>query len=85
MPGMTERDRLATDIQRMTWLADAVVGPIRIGHQFGSPPGNVAQRPNLLLGIWRRGLAAARMLGERVQLGSQTATSGPRTDSVTAH
>ena len=29
VPGMTERERLMTEVQRLEWLCDAVIGPAR--------------------------------------------------------
>ena len=29
VPGMTERERLAADVRRCAWLADATLGPAR--------------------------------------------------------
>jgi hypothetical protein len=42
VPGMTERERRVADLQRLEWLADAVVGPARVSAGPLFPPGNRA-------------------------------------------
>ena len=61
VPGMTERECLAADVRRLEWLADARFGPAGI---MRSPtPEDEAALP---LGVWRRGLTAALLLGQRI-------------------
>lgn len=61
VPGMTERERLAADVRRLEWLADATLGPA--GRMRAPTPAN---EPALPLGIWRGGLTAALLLGQRI-------------------
>jgi len=68
VPGMTERDRLAADMHRLAWLADATLGPARIGNTAQGPTKKSMPRPALPIGIWRRGLSSARILGQRIRL-----------------
>jgi hypothetical protein len=68
VPGMTERDRLAADVRRLAWLADATLGPARIGNAAQEPKEKSMPRPALPIGIWRRGLSSARILGQRIRL-----------------
>jgi hypothetical protein len=68
VPGMTERERLAADARRLEWLADATLGPTRIGIAMHEPTKVSMPRPALPIGIWRRGLSSARILGQRVRL-----------------
>lgn len=60
VPGMTERERLAADVTRLDWLADARFGPANIP----TPPPK-GEKPSSPLGIWRRGLTAALLFGQR--------------------
>jgi len=68
VPGMTERDRLAADVHRLAWLADATLGPARIGTAAQGPPKMNVPCPAMPIGIWRRGLSSARILGQRIRL-----------------
>ena len=61
VPGMTERERLADDVRRLEWLADARFGPAGI---MRAP--TPTDEPAIPLGIWRRGLTAALLLGQRI-------------------
>jgi hypothetical protein len=68
VPGMTERERRASDLRRVDWLADAYLGPSRLvadGPRTPAPP--AGQVPVSLANLWRRGLAAARVLGARIR------------------
>ena len=76
VPGMTERERLAADVRRIAWLADATLGPARIGRQLSVPSTTSTVRPTLPVGLWRRGLSSARVLGQRIRL-QQPAPGGP--------
>jgi hypothetical protein len=62
VPGMSERERLATEMQRMVWLADAVLGPSRLP---AGPIVPLGSRYDLLVGLCRRGIAMALGLGRR--------------------
>lgn len=68
VPGMTERERLAADVRRLEWLADARLGP----RQIPSPPDRPAvlsgTRYSVPLGFCRRGFAMALDLSRRVPL-----------------
>ena len=68
VPGMTERERLAADARRLAWLADATLGPARIGGTAHVPSVAGTPRPVFPIGIWRRGLSSARVLGQRIRL-----------------
>jgi hypothetical protein len=55
VPGMCERETRASDLQRLAWLADAVVGPPRRPlRDVGAP----AKHASTLLAVFRRMLAA---------------------------
>jgi hypothetical protein len=45
VPGLSERERLATDVQRLEWLADAVLGPTRPSGGRASRFGGSAEAP----------------------------------------
>lgn len=77
VPGITERDRLAADIRRLDWLADATLGPTRIGCAISPAPAAGTPRFSLPIGLWRRGLTSARVLGQRIRL-LQPAADMPR-------
>lgn len=68
VPGMTERERHAADVRRLAWLADATLGPARIGCAAVASPEADAPRASLPIGLWRRGLSSARVLGQRIRL-----------------
>jgi hypothetical protein len=68
VPGMTERERLATDVRRLEWLADATLGPVGSGYALAPTAQRREPHPALPLGLWRRGLSSARVLGQRVRL-----------------
>jgi hypothetical protein len=68
VPGMTERERRAADMRRLEWLADAKVGPARVTWGPRRPAAVSASRPTLPIGLWRRGLASARINGQRLRL-----------------
>ena len=75
VPGMTERERHAAEMRRIAWLADAALGPARIGRQLPAPATTTAL-PILPVGLWRRGLSSARALGQRIRL-LQPTPGGP--------
>ena len=78
IPGMTERDRLANDVRVLEWLADATVGPVGIGARRPLTPAVARKRFAFPLGAWRRGLAAAFVLGQRIRAIDPTpGASGP--------
>jgi hypothetical protein len=74
VPGMTERERLATDARRLEWLAEATLGPARIEYATAPPSTEPRRRLELPIGLWRRGLSSARVLGQRVRLIPPTAS-----------
>jgi hypothetical protein len=67
VPGMTERERLAADVQRLEWLADATLGP-----RLLSPPPRLSipsgSRYAVPLGLCHRGFAIAHGLGQRIRI-----------------
>ena len=67
VPGMTERDRLAVDLRRLEWLADATFGPGQHPRpaQLAVPSGS---RYTVPIGLCRRGLALSDTLRHRVRL-----------------
>ena len=67
VPGMSERDRLAVDASRLAWLADATLGPAHFDHAAKEPAVAIRPRPPLPIGIWRRALSSARILGQRIR------------------
>jgi hypothetical protein len=66
VPGMSERERLAADMQRLEWLADATLGPGRLprARHTGVPSGS---RYAIPLGLCRRGFAMAHGLRLRIR------------------
>ena len=72
VPGMTERERLAADVVRLEWLAEARFGPATTPSPSSSA--TTSQGP---LGSWRRGLTAALLLSQRVRLRSALAKPLP--------
>jgi hypothetical protein len=67
VPGMTERERRIADMQRLAWLADATLGPTRIGFS-SAEPASPKPRFALPIALWRHGLSSARVLGQRIRL-----------------
>jgi hypothetical protein len=65
VPGMSERERLAADVQRLEWLAEATLGPGRVSRppRPAVPSGSPYIVP---LGLCRRGFALAHGLGQRI-------------------
>jgi hypothetical protein len=66
VPGMTKRERLAADVQRLEWLADATLGPRRLSRlpRPAVPSGNHHTVP---LGFCRHGFAMAQGLSRRIR------------------
>ena len=66
VPGMTERERRAADLQRLAWLADAIVGPTRLpcGDTLGVLPEN---RESNTLDMRQRGVGLPVGLGRLVR------------------
>jgi hypothetical protein len=77
VPGMAERARLAADVRRLEWLADAYVGPTRIAPSPHGVAPMGRQRFERALGVWRRGLAAAFVLGRRIRNIESSSTLPP--------
>lgn len=73
VPGMSERERLAADIQRLEWLADVTLGPGRLSQarHTGVPSGI---RYAIPLGMCRRGFEMAH--GLRLRIRTIRPTSG---------
>jgi hypothetical protein len=65
VPGMTERELRAADMQRLEWLADSVLGPATPRAGPLVPSGS---RYALPLAFTRNGIAMARRFGHRVRL-----------------
>ena len=63
VPGMNERERIAADMQRLEWLAEARLGPLQPRARPVVPSGS---RYSLPLAFWGRGTAAALNLRRRV-------------------
>ena len=61
VPGMTERERLAADMRRAEWLAEAVLGPVQVNR---SPARRLSALPRESVHI----LAAARALVRRIRI-----------------
>jgi len=68
VPGMTERERLAADLRRLEWLADAQLGPTRVSWPLARGGATALSRPTLPVGLWRRGIASALVFGKRIRL-----------------
>jgi hypothetical protein len=66
VPGMTERERLAADAQRLEWLADATLRPARISRP-ARPAVPSGSRSTVPLGFCRHGCALAHGLGWRIR------------------
>jgi hypothetical protein len=64
---MTERERLATDVQRLEWLTDAVRGPMRLPRPPGPPNVPSGTRHSIPLGLCRRNVALVHVLGQRLR------------------
>lgn len=70
VPGMTERDRLVSDMQRLEWLSDAVLGPARFAHEPTPPSRDFTgnRRPVPPLGVWLSRFLSALVPGKRLRL-----------------
>jgi hypothetical protein len=66
VPGMTERDRLVAEVQRLEWLADATLGPRRLS-RARRPTVPSGSRYTVPLGLCRRGFALAHGLGRHIR------------------
>ena len=67
VPGMTERERLAADVQRLQWLADASLGPTHLPRPPGPPAVPSGTRHSVPLGLCRRGFVLAHGLSQRIR------------------
>ena len=74
VPGLTERERRSADVQRLDWLAEAMVGPMRVKCEPNRPTPVGKIQTVLPIGLWRRGLAVARINGRRLHLMQPGAT-----------
>ena len=68
VPGLTERERRAADVRRLEWLADSMVGPMHVTWEPSQSTTTPRARTILPIGLWRRGLASARVHGSRLRL-----------------
>lgn len=68
VPAMTERERKAADVRRLEWLANATLGPAPSGHASTLAADEPRNRPAFPIGLWRRGLTTAHVLGQRFHL-----------------
>jgi hypothetical protein len=68
LPGLTERERRAADLQRLAWLHESMVGPMRAAWAPERSLTAPRTRTVLPIGLWRRGLASARVNGRRLRL-----------------
>ena len=67
VPGMTERERLAADVQRLEWLADATLGPAQLARPPGPPAVPSGTRHSVPLGLCRRGFVLAHGVGQSIR------------------
>jgi hypothetical protein len=67
VPGMTERERLAGDVQRLEWLADAVRGPTQLPRLSSPPTVPSGTRRFIPLGVYGRSFALMHELGRRLR------------------
>ena len=72
VPGFTERERRAAERQRLELLAEVVIGPRKLTPARSQQVAITYVR-TVQIGLWRRGIAAARLLGCRVGLASPLA------------
>ena len=61
VPGMTERERLAADLRRLEWLADAQLGPTRVSWPLARGGATALSQAN----------AAGRPVAARDRLGAR--------------
>ena len=66
VPGMSERERLAADMQRLEWLADALLGPRQLSRPR-RPAVPSGTRRTVPLDLCRRGFAMAQELNRRIR------------------
>lgn len=67
VPGWTERERLEAEMRRLQWLAEAALPPVQ--RPSSARPRPIADDLAVVapVGLWRRGLASVRLLGQRLQ------------------
>ena len=68
VPGIAERERLAVEMRRKSWLAGARRGSARMGEPLAVPSIFMPHRSRLPVRIWRRVLPLTRWLGQRIDL-----------------
>ena len=66
VPGLTERERLIADKQRLEWLSDEVIGPARFSGRRPQRVGSHAEAP------WMLVFRELRRRGRQSQFRSQT-------------
>jgi hypothetical protein len=84
VPGMTERERHAADMQRLEWLADAMLGPTQLPRPPGPPAVPSGTRHSVPLGLCRRNVALAHDLGQRI-LAIRLRSAWPAPKQATGH
>ena len=67
VPGMTERERLAADMQRLEWLADATFGPTHLPRPPSPPAVPTGTRHSLPLGFCIRDGALVHVLRRHIR------------------
>ena len=68
VPGLTERERLIADMQRLEWLCDAVIGPARSPGRRAPRIGSSAEASSKLVSRepwWRGRLSQIRSQASR--------------------
>ena len=67
VPGMAERERLAADVQRLEWLADAMLGPKHLPRPPSQPAVPSGTGHSVPLGLFRRNVAMVQDLGRSIR------------------
>ena len=63
VPGLTERERLAADLRRAEWLAEAVRGSARVGRSTIRPARIPTWQADWKSSLWLTGVALVRHVG----------------------
>jgi hypothetical protein len=72
VPGMTERERRAAELQRLEWLADATLGPARLPDVTRGDRSR-EKHSSLRLDYLRRDFALLLRFGQRIRLSRENA------------
>lgn len=67
VPAMTERDQLGADARRREWLAESARQPVRPTRNADESVDAALSRLSVPLGLWRRGVSSALVLGQRIR------------------